>query len=163
MEIRNYIAILWRRKWVIAVTTAVTLIVTVVGTLMATPTYVASTTLRFLTAPSGSVDWVDYEIGYAQRLMNTYVKIATSRPVLEELVQQLGLNEPPKIELEILPNTELMHITVEDPNPTLARDAANALAGILIAQSRELYTGSGKTAREVLSEQLAQPPAGPSR
>jgi capsular exopolysaccharide synthesis family protein len=156
MEIRNYIAILWRRKWVVAVTVAVTVIITVVGTLMATPTYVASTTLRFLTAPSGSVDWVDYEIGYAQRLMNTYVKIATSRPVLEELMQQLGLNEPPKIELEILPNTELMHITVEDPNPTLARDAANALAGILIAQSRELYTGSGKTAREVLSEQLAQ-------
>jgi capsular exopolysaccharide synthesis family protein len=156
MEIRNYIVILWRRKWVIAVTVAVTLTVAVIGTLMATPTYVASTTLRVLTPSSGSVDWASYDMGYTNRLMNTYVRIATTGPVLEELVQRLGLNESPRIEVEILPNTELMHITVEDPNPVLAAEAANALADMLIAQSRELYTGGGKTAWEILGEQLTQ-------
>jgi succinoglycan biosynthesis transport protein ExoP len=156
MELRNYIAIFWRRKWVIAVTLVVTVTVVVIGTLMATPTYAASTTLRVLTTTSGSVDWVDYDIMYADRLMNTYANIATSGPVLEELVRRLGLDEPPQIETKILANTELMQVTVEDSNPILAREAANALAEILAAQSRELYTGIGRTAQEALSEQLAQ-------
>jgi capsular exopolysaccharide synthesis family protein len=140
MELGAYLEILWRRKWVIAVTVAVTVLVTLIGTLMMTPQYEASTTLRVLTATSGSEDWVDYDVGYTNRLMNTYVEIATSRPVLGELVRRLGLNEPPQIEVEILPDTELMRITVEDPNPIVAREAANALAEILVAQSEELYT-----------------------
>jgi capsular exopolysaccharide synthesis family protein len=156
MEIRNYVAILWRRKWIIAATTAVTLIVAVVGTLMATPTYVASTTLRVLTASTGSVGWTDYDIVYANRLMNTYVEIATSRPVLEELLTRLDLDKPPQIEVEVLANTELMRITVEDPNPILVQEAANVLAEILVAQSRELYAGGGKTAQEILGQQLTQ-------
>jgi non-specific protein-tyrosine kinase len=156
MELGAYLAILWRRKWVIAVTVAVTVTIVVIGTLMATPKYVASTTLRVLTAAGGSVDWVEYNIGYAERLMSTYAKIATSRPVLEELVLRLGLDKPPQIEVEILANTELIQITVEDRNPILAREAANALAEILVARSRELYTGERKTAQEILSEQVAQ-------
>jgi succinoglycan biosynthesis transport protein ExoP len=156
MELRTYLAILWRRKWVIAVTLVVTVTVVVIGTLMATPKYVASTTLRVLTATGGSVDWVEYHVMYADRLMNTYAQIATSGPVLEELVLKLSLDGPPQIEVEVLANTELMQITVEDPNPILAREAANALAEILVTQSRELYTGGGRTAQEILSEQLAQ-------
>jgi capsular exopolysaccharide synthesis family protein len=148
MDIRAYIEILWRRKWVIAVT--------VVGTLMATPMYAAATTLRVLTPSSGTVDWASYDMGYTNRLMNTYAEIAASHPVLEELVQRLGIHNPPQIEVEIVPNTELIQITVEDPNPILVAEAANVLADILIAQSRELYTGGGQTAREILGQQLAQ-------
>jgi len=66
MEIRNYIVILWRRKWVIAVTTAVTLAVVAIGTVMATPMYAASTTLRVAMAVDASVDYADYL--YAERL-----------------------------------------------------------------------------------------------
>jgi succinoglycan biosynthesis transport protein ExoP len=156
MELRHYIAILWRRKWVIGVTVAVTMTVVVIGTLMATPMYVASTTLRVLTATHGSVEWVNYDIMYADRLMNTYARIATSAPVLEELVHTLGLDKPPQIEVHILPSTELMQITVEDPDPILAREAANTLAGILVAQSRDLYSGGGRSDHEILGEQLAQ-------
>jgi len=154
MGLGVYLTILGRRKWVIAVTLAVTVTVVVIGTLTMTPTYVASTTLRVATALGGSVSYTDYR--YAEQLINTYAEIATSRPVLQELVQRLGLDQPPQIEVEIIANTELVHITVEDPNPILAREAANALAEILVAQSRELYSGGGKTAHEILGEQLAQ-------
>ena len=112
MEIHNYIAILWRRKWVIAVTFAVTVAVAVVGTLVVTPQYVASATLRVMAASSESFDYGDFL--YADRLMNTYVKIATSGPVLEELVQRLELDQPPQIEVEIPANTELAQIMVKD-------------------------------------------------
>ena len=162
MELGAYLAILWRRKWVIAVTVAVTVTVVIIGTLMATPKYVASTTLRVLTAAGGSADWVNYDIMYTDRLMNTYIKIATSRPVLEELMQRLGLHKPPKIEVEILANTELIQITVEDANPIVAREAANTLAEILVVQSEELYTG--KRARDFVSVvEPAVAPTAPSK
>jgi Mrp family chromosome partitioning ATPase/uncharacterized protein involved in exopolysaccharide biosynthesis len=154
MELRTYLEILWRRKWAIIVTTAVTLIVVGLGTFIITPVYTASATLRVPTAPDGSVDYGDYM--YAERLMNTYAEIVVSRPVLEELAQRLDLDEPPPVEAEILVNTELVQILVEDPDPVLAALAANTLAEILVSRSTELYGGSGRTAQEILSEQLAQ-------
>lgn len=156
MDLKAYLAILWRRKWVIAITAIVTVTVAVIGTFVMTPVYEASTTLRVPTARRGSADWVDYDVGYADRLMNTYAQIATSGPVLEELTQRLGLDQPPKVKVENLANSELMRIAVEDSNPALSRDAANALAEIVIAQSREQFSADRESAQEILSQQLIQ-------
>ena len=84
-----YAALLWRRKWLIAGTFVVTLLVVALGTTLLTPTYQATATLRVLTAARGSVDWVDYDIAYTERLMNTYARLATSEPVLQEVRQRL--------------------------------------------------------------------------
>jgi non-specific protein-tyrosine kinase len=154
MELKTYSTILWRRKWVIALTAIATLLVVVIGTLMATPMYEASTTLRIPTARRGSADWVDYDVRYADRLMNTYAQIATSGPVLEQLAQRFELDRPPTVEVENLANSELMQLKVEDPNPVLATYAANALAEILITQSREQFSADRESAQEILSKQL---------
>lgn len=156
MDLKAYLAILWRRKWVIAITAIVTVTVAVIGTFVMTPVYEASTTLRVPTARRGSADWVDYDVGYADRLMNTYAQIAASGPVLEELTQRLGLDQPPKVKVDNLANSELMRIAVEDSNPALSRDAANALAEIVIAQSREQFSADRESAQEILSQQLIQ-------
>jgi len=93
---------------------------------------------------------------YTDRLMNTYTKIATSRPVLDELANKLNLQTFPQVKVTTIVSTELFRITVESANPIIARDAANALAEILIAQSKQYYSGSGKSTVEILSEQLLQ-------
>jgi capsular exopolysaccharide synthesis family protein len=130
--------------------------VVVVGTFMATPEYVASTMLRVVPPPLGSIDFLSYSPDRDARLINTYVEIATSGPVLEELTQRLRLDNPPQIEVEALADTELIQISVENRNPILAREAANTLAEILVAQSEELYAGDRETPRHILGEQLAQ-------
>ena len=154
MEIKNYLAILWGRKWVIIITVSVTLFVVILGTVFATRQYQATSTIRVATAAAGSVSYTDYQ--YADRLLNTYAEIVTSEPILDELGEGLGIKEVPDIIVEILPNTELIQITVEDSDPILAADAANALAEILISQSSELYSGGGKSPQEFLGEQLTQ-------
>ena len=121
------------------------------------PTYSASATLRVAQAQSASLEGLDYV--YAERLMNTYVKIVRSRPILEEVIQRLELSKTPedlatKIEAEALANTELIRINVEDGSPQRARDIANALATVLIEQSQSLYSGGAKSAREVLQERI---------
>ena len=51
-------------------------------------------------------------------------------------------------------DTELIRISVGDGNPRRARDIANTLATLLIEQSQSLYSGGGKSAREILQERL---------
>lgn len=126
MELRKYFKILWRRKLIIITTTIVTIAVVGIGTRYITPMYQASATLRIAVSASGSINYSDFI--YADRLMNTYVEIATSRPVVKELVKRLGLTKTPILKVEIVPNTELIRITVEDTNPKLAATAANSLA-----------------------------------
>jgi succinoglycan biosynthesis transport protein ExoP len=154
MELRNYIDIILRRKWVIILTAAATMIVVVIGTQLQTPVYQASTTLRIATSAGGQLDYSDYL--YADRLMNTYVEIAISEPVLTELVKRLDMSEPPTVTADIIPNTELIKITVDDTNPKRAAMTANTLTDILIVQGNQLYSGGGKNSLDVLSEQLTQ-------
>jgi succinoglycan biosynthesis transport protein ExoP len=151
MELKTYLAILWRRKWVILITTVVTVLVTAAGAFMMTPTYEASTTLRV--APAGA-SYTDFT--YANQLKNTFIRIATSDLVLDEVAQRLGLDEPPKVKAEILGSSELMRLTVEHPNPRLAQEAANTVAEVLLDLHGELYVKAETTAREVLYAQLAQ-------
>jgi len=66
VELNAYLVILWRRKWIIAITLVTTMLVTIGSALMQTPTYKASATLR------ASVLEEDFDYGdldYADRLL----------------------------------------------------------------------------------------------
>jgi len=154
MELRNYLVILWRRIWVIALVVVVTQVFVIAGSSMMTPTFTSTATLRIAASSTGTVNYSDYM--YADRLLNTYVKLATTKPVLDELLHQLELNKLPQVQVEIVPETELIQIKVEDSDPVLAAKIANTLAEILINQSMELYSGSGKSSQQILSEQLTK-------
>ena len=71
MELKHYLDTIWRRKWIIAVTLVLTMAVVVAGTLLMTPIYAASAVLRVGTIAAGSVDYVNFDTQYGDRLMNT--------------------------------------------------------------------------------------------
>lgn len=147
MELRNYLEVLQRRKWIIILTTIACTGLAALFTFLATPQYRSQTTLRVATITN---------IDYTQLLMNTYARIATSGTVRSELRQQLNLEGQPNISVELVPGTELMIITAEAPDPEQAQAVANTAASVLAAQSREIYSGSGQTTTEILAAQLAQ-------
>jgi capsular exopolysaccharide synthesis family protein len=154
MNISKYLNIINRRKWVILFTFVVTMSVVVLGTHFQTPIYQASTTLRIATSSLSQANYSDYV--YSDRLMNTYIEISSSPAVQAELMKRLNLTKPPIIKAEILPNTELIKITIEDANPNMAANEANNLANILITQTSQLYTGGGLSSATALGDQLAQ-------
>lgn len=156
MEIKEYLDIVFRRKWVVLITTIVTIGVVIAGTLFMTPIYQATTTLRLATASYGSLDYIGHDINYTDRLANTYAKIATSQPLLDELDKSLGIAKPPTIKVDVSTNTELIQITVEDPNPALAASAANKAADLLVAYAKASDSMGDKTAQQTLNEQLSQ-------
>lgn len=153
MELKQYFDILWRRKWVILLTFFVTITTVIVGTNLITPVYQTSTILRIATSATAQLN---SEYTYAERLMNTYTEVAISSPVLDELMVRLELKELPNITAEVIPNTELIKITVKDENPQLAANVANTLAEILYSLGNQLYSGSGVSSAEVLGEQVSQ-------
>ncbi len=152
MDFKKSLQILVRRKWVIIIMVLVTMLVTVLGTLLLTPSYTATATLRIATASASSTNYNDYM--FADRLITTYINIATSKPMMDELKVQLGFTKKLKVQVNQIPNTELIQIAVEDEDVNLAMNAANTLGTILISQSGEFYTGSGKTPSDVLKEQV---------
>ncbi|MEP0763480.1 MAG: polysaccharide biosynthesis tyrosine autokinase [Chloroflexota bacterium] len=156
MELSAYIQILKRRKLVVIVTLAVALVVALVISAQLPSTYKATATLRILTATSGSADYLQYDVRYAERLMNTYANLATSQPVLDELAHRLNVAEAPKATVSLITNTELLEVEVEDRDPALARDAANTLSEILIAEARARYEELSRTTSDTLSVELAR-------
>jgi capsular exopolysaccharide synthesis family protein len=130
VELSAYLRILNRRKWIVIVTAVITAVVFHIGLSLIPTTYEVTAILR-ITDTSGNLSY--WEFLYAERSRRTYVKTATSSPVLGELRGRLGLDRdlPSSIEVAIIPETDLLRITVKDRDPILARDAANALAVIL--------------------------------
>ena len=154
MQLRDFLIILNRRKWIFIATFVTTMMIAVVGTLFITPIYEASSKLRVPTAARGSIDWVDNDLTYTDRLMNTYLSVANTGPVKEQLIVQLGLDKAPEYSVEILANTELMQISVQDADPSIAMLAANALAQIMVGESESM--SSGRAARETLTAQISE-------
>lgn len=164
MDIQHYVDILERRKWVVLLTALVTVYIAGLGSYLVTPIYSASTMVRIAQIQDGVIDYAD--LNYSARLVNTYAHVLRSRPFLEEVIQRLDANasqqDPDlrpedlarKIEVEVLAETELLRITAESTSPTQAMEIANMLATLLIEQGQRVYAGQGKTAREILGEQL---------
>src|SRR5207244_13030780 len=69
---------------------------------------------------------------------------------------RLGLAELPRVTVDVPANSELMQISVENRSPTVAADAANALAELLIGNVRQLDITAASTTREALDRQLAR-------
>lgn len=156
MDLQSFIAVVWRRRVVVVITTVLALGATIAGLSLITPLYSASTTLRMGTANTGSSGWVSYDLQYSDRLMNTYRTMVTSPQTSAEVMKELKLSAPPKISVSIPANTELMVIQVQDTNPKQAADAANAIADQLSTQIKAQYASLGESSLDMLKQQIDQ-------
>ncbi len=163
MDLKDYLAILWRRKWFLIVTLFLTVSVNLFIVTRETPIYIAYATLRVVTGSNGGAN-VDYgETLYAERLQMTYAALLTTEPVLSQMRAQLGITpteDPHKIHMGFVAKTELMQVTVEDPDPQFAAKVANSLAEIMVDESRKNRTGRAYTVSFV---EAAEPPTTPSK
>ena len=76
----------------------------------------------------------------SQQLAATYARVATTRPVLESVIKQLGLTVTTddlvkQVRADASLDSTLLMLTVQDADPSRAAAIANALASQLIASS----------------------------
>jgi capsular exopolysaccharide synthesis family protein len=162
MELIDYLNILQRRKWVVISTVFFALLVVLISVVTTPPKFTSVTTVRILTSKAGGTDYIEYDIPYTERLMGTYIEIASSAPAMEELAA--SVYRLPKISVRMIPNTELLEISAEDEDPGLVQYSANKLAEILIRQSREVEIGRANPVNIYVVEpaEIPSTPSSPS-
>lgn len=152
MELSRYLDILRRRLLVILLVTFVVVTIVAIIGFFTRPLYQASTVVRVM-EDVGVKDFNVIRDSYG-RLTSTYSEILKSSPILNEVTQRLGVNISASdlreaIKTEIQPGTELMTISVLNPNPQLAQDLANQLAALLIEYVQDLNMGEGAGSRQI--------------
>jgi len=92
-----------------------------------------------------------------QQLVLTYQQLLKTEPVLDESGSRLGVEiDPDNIRVDILPNTQIIQIKVQDESPERASNIANTLVQILIEQNEMLQTGRYTIYEDSLNTQIAQ-------
>jgi capsular exopolysaccharide synthesis family protein len=156
MELKTYFTILVRRKWVLLLTTILLLVFVTVLVQILPDVYSSTARLRVKTPVGGSPSYVDFNIWYADRLMNTFAELAMSSSLREELKDKLHLAGNPNISVGVVPSSEMIKITAKAKDPILSAEIANSMAEIIIDHSKGVMEQSGAATLAFLSERQAQ-------
>ena len=155
MTLREYYAVARRRIVVVAIVIAATL-VTVVGlTVAMDPEYRTSAVLRVdqkaLSQSGSRIDAASIE-----RLANTYARIAKSERVAGGAARALGLRGKPSVDVDPVPNTELVNVTVTAGVAHTAAQLANQVAQGLIRRIREIDQAQEREVSKRFDERIRQ-------
>ena len=157
MELREYAGLLRKWLWLVIVCALAAGTIAFIVSKNTTPVYEASSTLRVSQASNPATTVAYADILTSERLARTYASLLTSRPVLEETANRLGV-EVKSLEnaITVTPvrDTLLLEITVEGPNARLIADVANVLPQVFIDRDREQQLGQVTKWRESLETEI---------
>lgn len=96
-----------------------------------TPQYTSTAMVYILSKETTLTSLADLQIG--SQLTKDYKIIVTSRPVLENVIKTVGVNFTyeelkEKITINNPPDTRILSVTVQDPDPVLAKSIADTVA-----------------------------------
>lgn len=147
MELRIYLRMLLRGWWLIALTTLAALNAALVVSMIATPIYRAST--RFVVSPNPTLvtagrDVVNsLEVLDKRSIVQTYAEFLNSTRVLSDTLTELQFTEEQiesyKITSVVLPDANILELSVEGPDPNIAAVLANSVGQHAISTIGSLY------------------------
>ena len=126
---------------IILITAIVGIIGCVYGLFIQVPVYKSSAKIVLI---SDSSEMTNNEISLNKNLVGTYTEIIKSKRVLNQVIDNLGLDYSysklyGSIEVSSVTNTEVIIITVTDTDKTLAKDITNEIAEVFEKEIPELY------------------------
>jgi non-specific protein-tyrosine kinase len=123
------------------------------------PVYQTST--RLLVSDPPAMRSIDYTgIVSSQTMTRTYAEMLIERPVLQGVIDQLGLSKTPEelkesISVELVRDTQLIVVSVDDPSPVQAANIANTIATVFTQRIGELQSQRYSATREGLAKQVS--------
>lgn len=154
MEINAYLKPLIKWWRLLAVTTLLAVAASSISTLFQPRQYVSRTTLMTgSTILDPNPD--SGQIFIAQQLSSIYADMANREPVQAATMEALGIDWLPKYQAKIVPNTQLIEISVTDTVPERAQIIADELAHQLILQSPALNNSETGQRQDFIREQLS--------
>ncbi len=160
MELRQYVAVVWKWLWLILLGTAVAGVSTWLAVKDQPPIYQSSTTLMIgQTLQEANPNFNDF---YAsQQLAQTYAELIKREPILRATAKALGFEEAwrslqGQINASLVPNTQLIEIKVVDTDPRRAQLIADQVARQLISSIEKARPQDSN--RQFIQEQAASLP-----
>ena len=128
------------------------------------PTYSSSSTIYILTKTTSITSLADFQIG--TQLTQDYKVIITSRPVLEEVIENLGLNMSydtlkGQISVNNPDNTRFLELTVKNNDAYLAKKIVDELTNVSVKKTAEVMETEPPNIMDY--GQLPESPIAPSR
>ena len=143
-------------KWwrLLAITTALAVVSSALSTLFQAEQYISRTTLMIgSTILNPNPD--SGQIYIAQQLSSIYADMAKREPIQAATMEALGINWLPNYQVKVVPNAQLIEISVSDTNAERAQIIANELAHQLILQSPAVSDSETGQRKEFITQQLS--------
>lgn len=126
------------------ITVSVCLVGCIYGLFIQKPMYKSDTTVILAGSDSSSASITQGELALSKSLVDTYAEIVKSRRVLDQVIEELGLDTTfsalsNQITVTAVNNTEIIKITVDDKDAKKARNVANVTAKYFTKEVVELY------------------------
>ena len=155
MELKEFVALYRRWFWLLIAGLGFGLVCGFVISMVQTPLYEAST--KVLVARNRQQGSADILSLTDQQLVATYQQLLKTQPITDEVASRLGIKiDPDNVRAVILPNTQIIQITVRDGNAGQAVTIANSLVQILIDRNETLQAGRYAAYGDGLDVQIAQ-------
>ena len=146
MELRDILRVLKNGKWILIILPLVAMLTSgIFSYFVITPVYKSSTTLMVGKNYSGeNGPLLQYnDILTANQLVKTYSQLAKSRTVAEKVIELEKLDITPeafrgKIDVQPVRDTQLIQITIDDPDPNKAARLANVSGQVFIKKVVEV-------------------------
>lgn len=158
MDLRSQLAVLRAHRLLIIAAIVIAAVTAVVVTAASQKVYESRATLivgQSLSSANPDIGQIDT----SQRLATTYAQIATTRPILEGVIEELGLDTTAdelreSVSAEPEANSTLFTITVERDDPGTAAAIANEISDRLIAASPAV-SGEPSEVQDFVAAELA--------
>ena len=148
MELRDYLRIIWRRRWLIALTIAVAAGSALWFSTQQAPTYVAKAKVFIgpRSVGQGDVGAALEELTFSREFIASYAELLKSRPLAERVVEKEGLPFAPsdlvdRTETRIVPDTRIIEISISDNDAGRAERTANALVDVFVSEDIQEFGG----------------------
>jgi succinoglycan biosynthesis transport protein ExoP len=152
-DIKRIIRPVLKWWWLIAISTLLTAVTSVLLTSKLPLVYRSDATLlvgRAITDPNPNTG----EFYLGQQLAIVYAELGNRDFIRQATMQALNLHSLPEYNIRALPNSQIIEIAVDDTNPERAQAVANELAVQIIQQSPTETDETGQERLIFLSDQL---------
>ena len=141
IDLREVFHVLWRKLWALILFLVVGACIAGAATMLMTPQYQATSTIYMFSKETDLSSLTSLQIG--SQLTADYEKLATSRPVVEKVIQQLGLDMTYEdfvsmIQIDNPTDTHMLTVTVTSTDPQQAANISNTLANALSDRVEEV-------------------------
>ena len=145
MELRQYLTVIWRWIWLVVLSVIIAASSSYIASRKVTPIYQTKTTMM-VGQVTKNPDPNSGELYTGQQLAYTYIQLARREPVLQGALDSIGLHMgwealANQVNASIVPQTQLLEISVIDSDPYRAKVLADAIAAQLILQSPSAPNG----------------------